>query len=200
MKIDKEKVQKIIDNEISSDFIADFENIIDTEKYIFINYRHKIYQPDDERGHLIGVGSIIYNKETKEYKLLGSGDYIEGDYMDYLPENEEQETLEDFFALPIQEIVNRIQNREFVNFTDCDYFLYKIEKEFPEFKGGVRMNRTVNPGEHFLFYEENSQYRQKIIQYWELIGFPYFVRNEKEIVLGRVKKTDFNYVYEITKT
>lgn len=196
MEIDREKVQRIIDEEIGTNFIADFENIIDTEKYIFISRKHRFYAKDDERGNLIGVGPIIYNKETKEYKLLGSGEYIFGDYIDYLPEYEEQETLEDFFALPIEEVVNRIQKREFVNQDDCFYFFNLIEKEFPEFKAGISMNRSVNPREHFLLIDENESHRTKIIEYWELIGFPYHIRNEKEIVLGRVQNTDFNYVYD----
>lgn len=200
MEIDREKVQKIIDEQISSDFIADFENIIDTEKYIFINYKHKSYEADDERGHLIGVGPVVFNKETQEYQLLGSGEYIFGDYRDYLPEFEEQETMEDFFALPIQEIVNRIQKREFVNQDDCFYFLNLMEKEFPEFKGGISMNRTVNAREHFLFNHENPEYRTRIVKFWDLTGFPYLIRNEKEIVLGRVKNTNFNYVHNFTKT
>lgn len=189
MGIDREKVQRIIDEEISTNFIADFESIIDTEKYIFINYKHNVYQPDDERGHLIGVGPIIYNKETKEYILLGSGEYIFGDYMDYLPEYEEQETLEDFFALPVQEVVNRIQKREFVNQDDCFYFFNLIEKEFPEFNGYITMHRDFKLSEHFLFDYENHIFREKIIGFWELISFPYLIKNKKEIILGRTLKS-----------
>jgi hypothetical protein len=197
MEIDRELVQKILDEELGGNYVID--SILDTEKYIFIDYKHKTYKDGDERGHLIGVGPVVFNKETSEYKLLGSEEYIFGDYSDYLPEVEEAETLEDFFAKPVEEIIKNIHDREFVNSDDCFYFLNLIEKEFPEFRGGISMNRTVNPYEHFLFDHENPEHRQKIIGFWELIGFPYLVRNEKEIVLGRVKNTDFNYVYHVTK-
>lgn len=185
MKIDRELVQKILDEELGGNYVID--SILDTEKYIFIDYKHKTYKNGDERGHLIGVGPVVLNKETGEYKLLGSGDYIVGDYMDYLPEAEETETLEDFFAKPVEEIIKGIHDREFVNDEDYFYFLYLIEKEFPGFNGYITLDRNLNLGEHYLFDQENPEHRQMIIGSWELIGFPYFIRNEKEIVMGRVK-------------
>ncbi|WBX98975.1 hypothetical protein [Chryseobacterium gambrini] len=70
--IDLNFAQQIIEKEISPDFkIAEY---FDTEEMIISFWTHKIYYPDDERGHIIGSGPLVYDKTTKEYRVMGSGE------------------------------------------------------------------------------------------------------------------------------
>jgi hypothetical protein len=185
-EIDRDLVQKIINEEISPDYVIN--NIYDTEKYIFVSYKHRFYDEDDERGHLVGVGDVVYHKETKEYKLLGSGAYITGDYLDYLqneyPENEIEPKSQ-------EQIITRIKERKYVNMEDHFFFMHIIEKEHPEFNSAITMDRNLNLSEHFIFTSESSTIQNKIIEYWKTFNFPYQIRNDNQIVLCRTDKKCF---------
>ncbi len=89
MNIDETLVQNLINETIGPEY--EIHKISDSNKYVFISWKHRNYYIDDERGHRIGVGPIVYNKTTKEYKLLGSGDLIVGDYMHYINEDSQEE-------------------------------------------------------------------------------------------------------------
>jgi hypothetical protein len=184
-EIDKDLVQKIINEEISPNYVIN--NIIDTEKYIFIGYKHRYYDRDDDRATLVGVGDVIYDKEKSEYKLLGSGDYITGDYLDYLQnETEEEEEIE---IKSLDQIITRIKERQYVNRDDYHIFLDSIKKEHSEFKKGITMDRNLNLSEHFLFESENNIIQNKIIAFWKLFGYPYHPRNHNQIILCRTEKS-----------
>ncbi|MDX6189956.1 hypothetical protein SGQ83_11400 [Flavobacterium sp. Fl-318] len=184
-EIDKDLVQKIINEEISPNYVIN--NIIDTEKYIFIGYKHRYYDRDDDRATLVGVGDVIYDKEKSEYKLLGSGDYITGDYLDYLQnETEEEEEIE---IKSLDQIITRIKERQYVNRDDYHIFLDSIKKEHSEFKKGITMDRNLNLSEHFLFESENNIIQNKIIAFWKLFGYPYHPRNNNQIILCRTEKS-----------
>ncbi|TDW47294.1 hypothetical protein EV144_105313 [Flavobacterium sp. 270] len=182
-EINRDLVQKIIDVEISPDFIID--NIYDTQKYIFIGYKHRNYDEDDERGHLVGIGPIVYNKETGEYKLLGSGEYMAGDYIDYLRDTNAENEIP---AKSLEQIISRIKQRKYVNADDHFFFMEIIEKEHPEFTSVITHDRNLNLSEHFIFKSENLIIQNKIIAYWKIFNFPYQIRNQNEIVLWRTEK------------
>lgn len=183
IEIDRNLVQKIIDESIGSDYIID--NVLDSEKYIFIDYKHRVYDTDDDRGKLIGVGQVVYNKEKQEYKMLGSGDYIAGDYLKYLKGN----NLIDLGEIKsLEQIITRIKQRKYVNFDDCFFFIGLIEEEYPEVNGSITFDKNLKISEHFIFENEDSTLQSKIIGFWEMCGFPYFVKNQREIVLFRTDK------------
>lgn len=186
-EIDKDLVQKIINEEISPNYVID--NILDTKKYIFIGYKHRYFDEDDDRGRLVGVGHVIYDKEKREYRLLGSGEYIIGDYLDYLQNETEEEEDEEIEIKSLDQIITRIKERKYVNMDDYFFFLVAIEKEHPEFKSVMTMDRNLNLSEHFLFESENNIIQNKIIAFWKLFGYPYHPRNHNQIILCRTEKS-----------
>ncbi len=62
--------------------------IEETSKYIFGFWKHIDYEHGYERGGLIGPGPVVFIKETKEYKMLGSGELVYGDYFDEFREDD----------------------------------------------------------------------------------------------------------------
>lgn len=185
-KINRDIVQKIIDENIGLDFTV--STITDTSKYIFIYYKHKIYEVDDVRGRIIGTGPIVFNKETNEYKLLDSGEYIWGDYIDYLPKANEisqsDKKIETF-----DNIIATIKKRNYINDEEYWYFLEILEKEYNDFQACIRLDRNLNLSNHFLFEYANAEHKNRIIEIWKAIQFPFKIRNKKEIVLCRTDKT-----------
>lgn len=72
--IDLKYVQALIEIEISPDF--EIREYFDTTDMVIVFWKHKIYDTDDERGHIIGAGPVVYDKTTKEYRVLGSREWF----------------------------------------------------------------------------------------------------------------------------
>ncbi|WP_294279823.1 hypothetical protein [uncultured Chryseobacterium sp.] len=61
--IDLDRVQQIIEKEISPDF--KISRYFDTEDMVIYFWTHKEYDPDDERGWIIGSGPVVYDRRQK---------------------------------------------------------------------------------------------------------------------------------------
>ena len=174
MNIDKNLVQKLITEGIGPDYII--SNINDTIKYVFINYQHREYEPNDPRSHLIGAGPVVYNKETKEYKLLGSGDYISGDYMQY-----NQLETEDEFQLPTpDEIIERIKRRNYIN--DDDILLLA---HLEDYDGSLTYNRD---NKHIIFETNNKLAISSLMDLFNKLGHSYEIILPNRIMVERTRK------------
>ena len=149
--------------------------------YLFITYKHKRFYKDDERGQLIGPGPIVYDKETKEYKTSGSGDFICGEYYGYLNDNEE--VSED--KISVEKIKNGILRRRFVN--DDDIWdletIYKMENG--DFNSHMTKNRNYNLSLHTIYCSENIEYIKYLKRFWMELELKYEVINPNEIILWK---------------
>lgn len=199
--IDRQAVQEIIDKEISPDFeILDY---CDTDKYIIISWKHRNYDKDDERGWIVGPGPVIFDKQSKEYRLLGSAEWFYGDYAEGIPETEESNKhLKDYnyimgllddeeeniehTAILIENIKGKIVKREFVNQNDIDFLSiltgarrYKSEFE-PKVYGKNYHDAT-------LLVFDNAKARKKLIEIWESIDFKSEIISDTELVPWKVK-------------
>jgi hypothetical protein len=199
--IDTILVQEIIEREISSDF--EIYEYYDTEKFIIIFWKHKRFDIDDERGQITGPGPVIFDKEKKEYRLLGSGDWFYGDYADSLEISEvEKENRRDHDYLMslldgnendikytdslIEKIKSKIVKRKYVNNDDIDYLSIltgarRLETPFDmtHLNGYTRDNIVV------VFNNKIAQ--QKLIEIWIGIDFEFEVISNTELLLWKIK-------------
>lgn len=200
--IDLDYVQQFIEKEISPDFkIAEY---FDTEDMIIFFWTHKRYDPDDERGHIIGVGPLVYNKTSKEYRVMGSREWFseeicklfeteeskenirDHDYLMSLFENEKEDTT--YTNSLIEKIKSNILRRNYVNSEDADFLSIltgarRIDKEFdligkPELKSE----------EHIVVVSDDTIAKEKLINIWKEINFEYKKLSETELLLFRIKR------------
>ena len=200
--IDTQIVQEIIEREISSDF--EMSDYYDTDKYIIIFWKHKNYYADDERGQFVGPGPIIFDKQTKEYRLLGSAEWFYGDYADALPQTEENEKYRKdynyimglldseendiaYTELLIENIKEKIVMREFANYEDIDFLSILT--------GARRYVTPFHPqsfGENYhdavILTFDNTEAQKKLAEIWESINFKHEIISSTELLLWKIKK------------
>ncbi|MBS7255326.1 hypothetical protein [Flavobacterium branchiicola] len=179
MEINRDLVQKMINDSIGDDFVI--HEFIDSSKYVFITYKHKEFDEDDERGKLIGPGPIVYNKESKEYKTSGSGDFVCGEYFGYLNDGDEYIEKE----LSLEEIKSNILRRKFVNHDDIwDLeIIYKNKKG--DFKSYLTKNRNYNLMLHSIYCSEDFDSVIYFENLWIELKLKYEMISPNEILLWK---------------
>jgi len=187
MNIDRDKVQKLINETIGSQYII--HTLHETKKFIFINWKHKDYELDDERGHRIGVGPVVFNKLTKEYKLSGSGELISGEYEEIFDDSNENNEQE-FKTPSILEIKAGILRRQYVNSDDIGFLGINLEKEIGNLQYSQTWIRELVDYSNYAVIETNNQIAfDRTIEFWKEIGFQYNVISESELFVWRIKTT-----------
>lgn len=179
MEINRDLVQKMIDDFVGTNYVI--HEFIDTFKYVFITYKHKDFYEDDERGKLIGPGPIVYNKETKEYKTSGSGDFVCGEYFGCFNEDEEYIKKD----LSVEEIKNNILRRKFVNDDDIWDLEDIFKKVKGDFKSHLTKNRNYNLSLHSIYCSENLESILYFENFWIELDLKYEMINPNEIVLWK---------------
>lgn len=179
MEINRDLVQEMINDSIGNDYVIN--KFIDSSKYIFITYKHRDFYEDDERGKLVGAGPIVYNKETKEYKTSGSGDFVCGEYSDCFDDYEE-EIKED---LSFEEIKSNILRRKFVNDDDIWDLLLIYIKLKGDFKSYFTKNRNYNLSLHSIFCSEDPDSILYLENIWIELKLKYEIISPKEILLWK---------------
>jgi len=180
MEINRDLLQEMINNSVGSDYVIN--KLIDSSKYLFITYKHKDFYEDDERGKIIGTGPIVYNKETKEYKSSGSGDFVCGEYSaDYWNENEKSNEEN----ISVEKIKNGILRRKFVNDDDIWNLetIYKMENG--DFDSYMTKNRNYNLSLHSIYCSENTESIKYFERFWIKLGLKSEVINPNEILLWK---------------
>lgn len=198
--IDLDFAQQIIEKEISPDFkIAEY---FDTEKMIIFFWTHKIYDPDDERGHIIGSGPLVYDKTTKEYRVMGSGEWFREEICKLFETKERKEKIDDHNYLMslfeneqedlvytnslIEKIKSNILRRNYVNSDDVDLLSIltgarRIDKEYD-----LIFRHEWKHEEHIIVVSDDSKAKEKLIAIWKEIGFGYKTLSQNELLLYRV--------------
>lgn len=198
--IDLNFAQQIIEKEISTDFkIAEY---FDTEEMIIFLWTHKIYDPDDERGHIIGSGPLVYDKTTKEYRVMGSGEWFSEEICKLFETEERKERTHDhdyimklFENLPedtaytnslIEKIKSNILRRNYVNSDDVDLLSIltgarRIDKEYD-----LIFRREWKHEEHIIVVSDDSKAKEKLIAIWKEIGYEYKILSDNELLLFRL--------------
>lgn len=200
--IDLDYVQQIIEKEISPDF--KISRYFDTEDLVIYFWKHKEYDSDDERGRIIGSGPVVYDKKTKEYRVMGSREWFseeicklfeteEGkermndhDYVMSLFENGEENP--DYSHSLIEKIKANILRRKYVNSEDVDVLSIitgarRIDKEF-DLIGKPKWKYE----EHIVVVSDNIVAREKLMKIWKEIDFDCKLLSENELLLFRIKK------------
>lgn len=179
MEIDRDLVQKMIDDSIGDDYVI--STFIDSSKYLFITYKHKDFDEDDDRGKLIGPGPIVYNKETKEYKTSGSGEFVCGEYFGFL--NESNEYIEK--VLSFEEVKSNILRRRFVNEDDIwDLELIYVKRK-GDFKSYLTKSRNYNLMLHSIYCSEDLDSIAYFENIWIELKLKYEITNPNEILLWK---------------
>jgi len=198
--IDLDFAQQIIEKEISPDFkIAEY---FDTEEMIIFFWTHKIYDPDDERGHIIGSGPLVYDKTIKEYRVMGSGEWFSEkicklfetkerkekidnrNYLTSLFENEQEDLV--YTNSLIEKIKSNILRRNYVNSDDVDLLSIltgarRIDKEYD-----LIFRHEWKHEEHIIVVSDDSKAKEKLIVIWKEIGFGYKTLFQNELLLFRM--------------
>lgn len=178
--INRDLVQEMINDFVGTDYVI--HEFIDSSKYVFITYKHKGFYEDDERGRLIGSGPIVYNKETKEYKTSGSGDFVCGEYFGYLNEGGGEYVEKDLSA---EEIKSNILRRKFVNDDDIWDLEIIFKKGKGDFNSHLTKNRNYNLSLHSIYCSANIDSVSYFENIWIELGLKYEVISPKEIVLWK---------------
>lgn len=171
--------QIVVDKGIGSNYVI--YKVEETEKYIFAYYKHQFYDIDDERGHLIGVGPVVFIKETSEYKLLGSGEILFGDYFDFEDEIKE-EKIPDF-----KEIKNGILRRKYVSNKDIFDLEYNWDRKFNDKSNvGLTFRREINFEQFLILNSSNKEFLNFIEKYWLELNLDFQKVNDGQVILKRV--------------
>lgn len=200
--IDLNFAQQIIEKEISPDFkITEY---FDTEEMIIFFWTHKIYDPDDERGHIIGPGPLVYDKTTKEYQVMGSGEWFSEEICKLFETEERKEKIDDHNYLMslfeneqedlvytnslIEKIKSNILRRNYVNSDDVDLLSIltgarRIDKEYD-----LIFRHEWKHEEHIIVVSDDSKAKEKLIAIWKEIGYKYKILSDNELLLFRIKK------------
>jgi len=188
MTIDKHKAQELINETIGSEY--EVYDTFDSSKYIFINWKHKDYDRDDERGQRIGVGPIAFNKITKEYTLLGSGDMFSEEYRKYLFENIDLENKPEKKIPSLMKIKSGILRRNYVNEEDIFYLIENFKKEFGDLNYSLSypQNLTLDYTNQAMISLGKKSAMEYFIRFWNEIGFEYSEVSKNELLLNRINK------------
>jgi hypothetical protein len=85
-------VQELIEKKSA---LIEIREYFDTKDIVIVFWKHKIYDMDDERGHIIGSGPVVYDKATKEYRVLGSREWFDEDICQLFETDETKEKIKD---------------------------------------------------------------------------------------------------------
>ncbi|OCA75328.1 hypothetical protein [Chryseobacterium arthrosphaerae] len=199
--IDLKYVQALIEKEISPDF--EIREYFDTTDMVIVFWKHKIYDTDDERGHIIGAGPVVYDKTTKEYRVLGSREWFseeicrlfetdetkekmqDHEYLMNLFENNEEDSV--YSRLLTEKIKASILRRNYINSEDIDFLSIltgarRLDKKF-EMKGKPEWNHT----DHCVVVSGDREAKEKLISIWKEINFGYQILSETELLLFRIR-------------
>lgn len=199
--INLDYAQKFIEKEIGSDF--KITKYFDTKDMSIFFWGHKNYDDDDERGHVIGPGPLVYNKDKKEYRVMGSREWFSDDicklfeteeskerinehnYLMRLFENEKGDDL--YTDSLIKKIKANILRRKYVNSEDVDFLSIltgarRIDKEFdligkPDWKYE----------EHIIVVSNDTIAKEKLINIWIEMSLKYIELSEIELLLFRIR-------------
>ncbi|WP_144281857.1 hypothetical protein [Chryseobacterium echinoideorum] len=179
--IDEILVQKMIEDKIHPDY--KIFKLYDTQPYIFIFWKHKKYDKDDERGMLIGVGPIVYDKEKKDYTILGSGSNNEH-YYKHLPKNlfEEYRVINSF-----ESIKAGILRRKYVNTDDIDRLCQIITNGWGYTDFDIYSPSGYSIETHSVVVLKDKIHQEILIDFWNKINYQYEIINDTEILLWKIK-------------
>jgi len=179
--IDEILVQKMIEDKIHPDY--KIFKCYDTEPYVFIFWKHKEYDKDDERGMLIGVGPIVFDKEKKDYTILGSGSN-NNHYYQYLPDNlfEEYSITNTF-----ESIKTGILRRKYVNTDDVDRLCQMITNGWGSVDFDILYPSGYDIENNLVVVLKDKKHQEIIINFWQEIDRPYQILSDTEILLWRKK-------------
>ncbi|UEQ74500.1 hypothetical protein [Chryseobacterium arthrosphaerae] len=199
--IDLKYVQALIEIEISPDF--EIREYFDTTDMVIVFWKHKIYDTDDERGHIIGAGPVVYDKTTKEYRVLGSREWFseeicrlfetdetkermqDHEYLMNLFENNEEDSV--YSSLLTEKIKASILRRNYINSEDIDFLSIltgarRLDKKF-DMKSKPEWNHT----DHCVVVSGDREAKEKLISIWKEINFGYQILSETELLLFRIR-------------
>ncbi|AXT55385.1 hypothetical protein D1815_06295 [Aquimarina sp. AD1] len=155
----------------------------ESSKYILGFWKHVDYEADDDRGGRIGPGPVVFIKATKEYKMLGSGDLVYGDYFDEFKEEDDKDGYDGWQS--IEEIKEGILKRRFVNERDIVTVVFKAMEEIGEFKFNLNHVDPRKSMDTYIFISESKEARNKVIWFLEYIGIPYDIKETTNIIFDR---------------
>lgn len=176
----KEKFQEMIIDRLGVNYTL--HTIEETSKYIFGFWKHVDYEHDDERGTRIGPGPVVFIKDSKEYKNLGSGDLIDGDYLDEFDEdsNDDWKSME--------EVKEDILRRKFINVHDVGNLLYRTIEEFGEYEYQLGHVDCKKPEETFVFISDHKKVLEMITSFLKDLDISYTIKEETKIIFNRELK------------
>ncbi|POS00667.1 hypothetical protein Q361_1336 [Flavobacterium croceum DSM 17960] len=171
------KAQEIIDEIIGENYVI--YKTEDSEKYTFAYYKHLNYDCDDQRGRLIGVGPVVLIKETGEYKLLGSGEMVFGDYFDF------NQNFEEPIPLNSEEIMAKIIRHKYVNEDDMFELQIDWESKFGDSNLSITYRKEIDFKKYLVINSQNMEFLNFIKLFWTKLGLNFEVLTEQEILLSR---------------
>lgn len=180
--MDAEKAQKIITEGIGPDYVI--YKIDETEKYSFAYYKHQNYYLDDERGRMIGVGPVVFIKETGEYKLLGSGEVIFGGYFDFSEEVEP----EPFQNPSLEQIKKDILRRNYVNMDDLSFLEINWIEQFENPSMTITFQRGSDFNKFIIAKSKNSSFLDFLKEFWSDLNLDFEMIAEDELMLCRINE------------
>jgi len=203
--IDLNYVQELIEKEIGPDF--EIREYFDTKDMVIYFWKHKIYDIDDERGRIIGSGPVVYDKATKEYRVLGSREWFseevcrlfetderkererermkDHDYLMTLFESNEEDP--DYSSSLTKKIKANILRRNYINSEDVDFLSIltgarRLDKEFD-----MMRKPEWNHTDHCVVVSDDHDAKEKLINIWKEISFGYKILSETELLLFRIR-------------
>ena len=115
--------QKIIEELLGEDYIE--QEVLEDEEYIILGYALKVAVErdfDDRTPIPVGIGPILIDKRTGEYRLTGSREFIEM----ILPKLEIYNRLEEWEPDTMDDIVKMINKRKHINWSDFESILPRL--------------------------------------------------------------------------
>lgn len=176
-----DKFQKIILEHLGEKFTL--HKTEESSKFVFGFWKHVEYDFDDDRGALIGPGPVVFIKETKEYKMLGSGDIVHGDYFNEFREEDNKDGYDGWQS--IEEIKEGILRRKYINEHDIITVVFRAMEEIGEFKFNLNHVDPRKPMETYIFISASEQARNKIVWFLEYVGIKYETKETTHIIFDR---------------
>lgn len=199
--IDLNYVQKLIEKEIGPDF--EIREYFDTQDIIIFFWKHKLYDIDDERGHFIGSGPVVFDKIKDEYRVLGSREWFSEDicqlfeteatkermhdlnYLMELFENNEEDSA--YSKSLTEKIKANIIRRNHINSEDVDFLsiltgMRRLDKEFD-----MILKKEWIEIDHTVVVSDNKEGKETLMRIWEELGFEYQILSETELLLFQNK-------------
>lgn len=179
--INKALVQKIIEEEINPNYTI--FKYYDTEPYTFIFWKHKKYDKDDERGKLIGVGPVVYDKKLKNYTVLGSGSNNEH-YYKHLPDN----LFAEYTIINTYESIKAgILRRKYVNTDDVDRLCQIITNGWGYADFDMYYSQDYDVKDHIIVVLKDKNQQEELLNFWNEINYNYKRLSATEILLWKEK-------------